>query len=98
MGRGGRPHRVASAAAVRRHSPLVVTHRVPDDVPTGGVYTFVTDGPEGALEQARAAAGDADVAVMGGPDLGQQYLAQGRLDEIGVHVAPSCSGPGPDVR
>ncbi len=59
----------------RRLPLFVVTHRVPDDVPTDGVYTFVTDGPEAALEQARAAAGDADVAVMGGPDLGQQYLA-----------------------
>ena len=63
-------------------------------MPTGGVYTFVTDGPEGALEQARAAAGDADVAVMGGPDLGRQYLAQGLVDEIGVHVVPVLFGAG----
>jgi dihydrofolate reductase len=78
----------------RRLPLFVVTHRVPDDVPTDSVYTFVTDGPEAALEQARAAAGDADVAVMGGPDLGRQYLAQGLLDEIGVHVVPVLFGAG----
>lgn len=78
----------------RRLPLFVVTHRAPDDVPADGVYTFVTDGPEAALEQAQAAAGDADVAVMGGPDLGQQYLAQGLLDEIGVHVVPVLFGAG----
>jgi len=78
----------------RRLPLFVVTHRLPDDVPTDGVYTFVTDGPEAALEQARAAAGDADVAVMGGPDLGRQYLAQGLVDEIGVHVVPVLFGAG----
>lgn len=77
----------------RRLPLFVVSHHVPGDVPTDGVYTFVTDGPEAALEQARAAAGDADVAVMGGP-LGQQYLAQGLVDEIGVHVAPVLFGAG----
>jgi dihydrofolate reductase len=37
---------------------LVATHAEPEDVPEGGVYTFVTDGIESALEQAKAAAGD----------------------------------------
>lgn len=78
----------------RRLPLFVVTHRVPDDVPADSVYTFVTDGPEAALEQARAAAGDADVAIMGGPDLGRQYLAKGLVDEIGVHVVPVLFGAG----
>jgi dihydrofolate reductase len=72
----------------RRLPLFVVTHRAPDDAPTGGVYTFVTDGPEAALDRALTAAGDADVAIMGGPDLGRQYLAAGLVDEIGVHVVP----------
>jgi dihydrofolate reductase len=36
---------------------FVLTHEAPDAVPEGGVYTFVTDGIESALEQAKAAAG-----------------------------------------
>jgi dihydrofolate reductase len=78
----------------RRLPLFVVTHRAPGDAPAGGVYTFVTDGPEAALDQARAAAGDADVAIMGGPDLGRQYLAKGLVDEIGVHVVPVLFGDG----
>lgn len=78
----------------RRLPLFVVSHRVPDHVPAGGVYTFVTDGPEAALDRAREAAGDADVAIMGGPDLGGQYLALGLVDEVGVHVAPVVFGAG----
>src|SRR5918997_896921 len=47
---------------------FVVTHAEPEDAPEGSVYTFVTDGIESALEQAKAAAGDKMVAVMGGAD------------------------------
>jgi len=36
---------------------FVVTHAEPEEVPEGGVYTFVTDGIESALEQAKAAVG-----------------------------------------
>ena len=56
------------AAGLARVPVFVVTHAGPEEVPEGGVYTFVTDGIEEALEQARAAAGDKDVAVMGGAD------------------------------
>jgi len=37
---------------------FVVTRAEPEAVPEGGVYTFVTDGIESALEQAKTAAGD----------------------------------------
>jgi len=57
-------------------------------------FTFVTDGIESALEQARAAAGDDDVAVAGGADVVQQYLRAGLLDEIQLHVAPVLLGDG----
>ena len=36
---------------------FVITHSEPEDVPADGVYSFVTDGIESGLRQARAAAG-----------------------------------------
>jgi dihydrofolate reductase len=53
----------------------------------GTTFTFVTDGIESALEQARAAAGEKDVSLAGGATVVQQYLAAGLLDELQVHVA-----------
>jgi len=73
---------------------FVVTHAGPEEVPEGGVYTFVTDGIEEALEQARAAARDKDVAVMGGADIGQQYIRAGLVDEISIHLVPVLLGSG----
>jgi dihydrofolate reductase len=70
----------------------IVTHAEPEAVPVGGVYTFVTDGIEGALEQAKTAAGDKDVAVMGGADIGQQYIKAGLIDEISIHLVPVLLG------
>ena len=47
---------------------FVVTHRVPDDwAYPDAPFTFVTDGVASAVEQARAAAGDRNVAVAGKP-------------------------------
>jgi dihydrofolate reductase len=46
---------------------------VPDETPGGGVYTFVTGGIERALEEAKAAAGDKDVTVMGGAITGKRH-------------------------
>ena len=73
---------------------FVVTHSVPDDAPADGVYVFVTDGIESALEQARAAAGDKDVTVMGGAQTGQQFIAAGLVDELSLHVVPVLFGAG----
>ena len=72
---------------------FVVSNSEPEEVPEGGVYTFV-DSIEGALEQARAAAGDQDVAVMGGADIGQQYIRAGLVDEISIHLVPVLLGSG----
>lgn len=77
-----------------RRPLIVVTHEPPAEVPENGVYTFVTDGIESALEQARSAAGGADVAVMGGANVAQQYLAAGLFDEIGIHLVPVLFGSG----
>ena len=73
---------------------FVLTHDAPQDAPEGGVYTFVTGGIEAALEQARAAAGDKDVTVMGGADTGQQYLRAGLVDELSIHLVPVLFGSG----
>ena len=60
----------------------------------GTSFTFVTEGVEAALEQARAAAGDQDVLVAGGADVAQQYLRAGLLDELQIHLVPLFLGGG----
>jgi dihydrofolate reductase len=79
------------------HTPVfVLTHhpREPLRMQGGTTFTFVTDGPESALEQARAAAGDRDVAIAGGASAVQQYLRAGLLDELYVHLVPIVLGAG----
>jgi dihydrofolate reductase len=73
---------------------FVLCHRPPGDAPQGGVYTFVTDGIEGALERARAAAGDKDVTVMGGAQTGRQCIRAGLIDELSIHLIPVIFGAG----
>ena len=77
-----------------RRPVFVVTHEAPSAAPEGGVYTFVTDGIESALQQAKAAAGDKYVTVMGGASIGQQYIAAGLVDEISIHLVPILFGSG----
>ena len=76
-------------------APLfVLTHQVPEHVPQGEPpYTFVTDGIESAVEQARAAAGGKDVSLMGSAAV-QQALRAGLLDEIEIHLIPVLLGGG----
>ena len=76
-------------------APLfVLTHAVPQHVPQGkSAYTFVTDGIESAIEQARAAAGGKDVSLMGAAAV-QQALRAGLLDEIQIHLIPVLLGGG----
>jgi dihydrofolate reductase len=78
------------------HPVFVLTHHEREQVTKEGgtTYTFVTDGIESALEQAREAAGDKDVQVGGGADVAQQYLRAGLLDELHLHVAPVLLGGG----
>jgi dihydrofolate reductase len=73
---------------------FVVTDAEPEEVPEGSVYTFVTDGIESALEQAKAVAGDKVAAVMGGADIGQQFIRAGLVDEISIHLVPVLFGSG----
>ena len=79
------------------HVPVfVLTHHAREPLPMEGgtTFHFVTDGIESALEQARAAAGDQDVKIIGGANVIQQYLAAGLLDELRLHIAPVVLGGG----
>jgi dihydrofolate reductase len=57
-------------------------------------FTFVTDGIESALDQARKAADGKDVFIGGGADVINQYLRAGLLDELELHVSPLVLGGG----
>ena len=79
------------------HAPVfVLTHHSREPLPMQGrtTFTFVTEGIDSALEQARAAAGDRDVAIAGGASTVRQYLAAGMLDELYLHIVPVMLGAG----
>jgi dihydrofolate reductase len=79
------------------HAPVfVLTHHPREMLVMEGetTFTFVTDGPESALAQARAAAGDRDISIAGGAATINQYLAAGLIDELRLHVAPVILGSG----
>jgi dihydrofolate reductase len=79
------------------HAPVfVLTHHPRESLTMQGgtTFTFVTDGIESALAQAREAAGDGEVAIAGGAQTVNQYLAAGAIDELRLHVAPVVLGAG----
>jgi dihydrofolate reductase len=79
------------------HAPVfVLTHfaRDPLQMDGGTSFHFVTSGPDEALERARSAAGDRDVAICGGAATVNQYLAAGLIDELRLHIAPVLLGRG----
>jgi dihydrofolate reductase len=72
----------------------VVTHTVPEGWPReDSDISFVTDGVASAVAQARAAAGDGWIAVAS-PDITQQCLNLGLLDEIRIDLVPVLLGQG----
>jgi dihydrofolate reductase len=71
---------------------VVVSHSVPQDIPDGGVYSFV-NGVEAALEKAKKLAGDKDVS-MAGANIAQQFIKLGLIDEISIHLVPVLFGSG----
>jgi dihydrofolate reductase len=76
---------------------FVVTHQPPETQPKQDdrlTFTFVTDGLESAVEQARAAAGDKAVQVVGGASVVQQLLRAGLVDELRIDVMPVVLGGG----
>ncbi len=73
------------------HAVFVLTQhaREPVLMEGGTSFTFVTNGIESALEQARRAAGGKDVALAGGARAAQQYLDAGMVDEMQLHLVPT---------
>jgi dihydrofolate reductase len=78
------------------HKPVfVLTHHERGPLTLSDTtYTFVTDGIQSALEQARAVSGDKDVVIGGGANVINEYLAAELLDELELHVAPILLGGG----
>jgi dihydrofolate reductase len=91
------------------HPVFVLTHhpREPLVCKGGTTFTFVTDGIESALDQARAAAnttsttngttpylGERDVSLAGGAHAARQYLDAGLVDEMAVNLVPIFLGDG----
>ena len=73
---------------------FVVTHSVPEGWPREDApFTFVTDGVESAVTQAKAVAGDKIVAIAS-PNIAQQCLNAGLLDGIAVDLVPILLGDG----
>lgn len=73
---------------------FVVTHSVPQEwVKEGSPFTFVTDGVESAVEQAKKVAGNKNVGV-GGANITQQCIKLGLLDEIHIDLVPVLLGDG----
>jgi dihydrofolate reductase len=74
---------------------FVLTHHEREQLTLADTtFTFVTDGIESALEQAREASGGKDVGIAGGAEAIQQYLAAGLVDDFMLHVAPMLLGEG----
>jgi len=76
---------------------FVLTHRAPEREPAHNenLYVrFVTDGLGSAVAQARAAAGDRAVTVVGGADVNRQLLVAGLADELRIDVMPLLLGGG----
>jgi dihydrofolate reductase len=76
---------------------FVLTHRPPERQPKETstlTFTFVTDGIESAIRQAKAAAGDKDVTVIGATSTAQQCLRAGLADELHVDIMSVLLGNG----
>lgn len=75
---------------------FILTHHLPARHPKENdnlTITFVTDGVENAVRQAKAASGDKDVVVLGA-STGQQVLKAGLVDELQIAIAPILLGKG----
>lgn len=79
------------------HLPVfVVTNRPHDPIlkEGGTTYNFVTGGLETAFERARQAAGNKDIAIVGGADIVRQCLDRGLVEEARLNLIPLVLGSG----
>src|SRR5205085_867410 len=75
---------------------FILMHTPPEKIPAGNdklTLTFVNS-LESAITQAKQAAGDKDVQIIGGADTIQQCLNSGLCDELGIDVMPILLGKG----
>lgn len=73
---------------------FVASHRAsPESAGKYPLVTYVTDGIESAMAQAKAAAGDRNVMVHGAYTA-QKALEAGVLDELQIHQIPVLFGAG----
>ncbi len=90
------------------HMPVfVLTHHPREPLTLADTtFTFVTEGIDSALDQARTAAAGKDVVIGGGASVINQYLAAGLVDDLELHIVPLLlgggarlfEGVGPDLR
>jgi dihydrofolate reductase len=76
---------------------FVLTHQPPKKHPKETdtlTFTFVTNGIESAIRQAKAAAGDKDVNIIGATNTAKQCLEAGLADELHVDMMPVFLGGG----
>lgn len=76
---------------------FVLTHRIPKKKPKETAqltFTFVIDGIESAIQQARVAAGNKDVNIIGAANTAQQCLKAGLADELHIDIMPVFLGGG----
>jgi dihydrofolate reductase len=78
------------------HPVFVLTHhpRAPLEMKGGTTFTFVTEGIESALAQARVAAKGKDISLSGGAAVAREYLNAGLVDDMFLHVVPILLGDG----
>ena len=79
------------------HVPVfVLTHHPRESIQMEGgtIFHFVTDGIHAALERAKAAAGDRDIRIGGGPSTIRQYLQAGLIDQLHIAISPAILGSG----
>ena len=97
FGRTGYDHSILNWGAngptgAARIPTVIVSHSVPQDVPAGGVYTFV-DSIDAAFQTAKKLADDKDIYITGA-DVAQQFLKRGLIDEVSIHLVPVLFGGG----
>jgi dihydrofolate reductase len=74
---------------------FVLTHHPRETLVLGSTtFTFVTEGIDAAVEQARAVAAEKDISIAGGASVVQQCLRAGLVDELQIHLAPVLLGGG----
>jgi dihydrofolate reductase len=79
------------------HTPVfVMTHHARQSIEMEGgtTFHFINSSPAEALKAARAAAGDKDVRIGGGPTTIREFLTAGLIDHMHIVVAPILLGRG----